>query len=264
MTCPKNLACLSLIVTHNFLPVSALLSTFSLVILSMYDHLCIFLRNHTSAALLAFTAAQSMVHDSLPYVSIGTMYHSNTLLRVSIGMCFFLKMVLRSWNAFLAWVILILISLTDLPLLAVRDPRHLKFSTYCNIESSSLTLHFGVSCFSEMTMVTVFLVFNPRSTAWLFSFMTLTCCGSFSDVAIRAMSSAYRRLPMVWPPIVVHERSPVSRISFTTLYHKPGSQHTVSESAETLPCEDAVYRPTLWRMLPIMSRNPANEYGPVS
>ena len=115
MTCPKNLACLSLILTHNFLPVRALLSTSSLVILSMYDNLCIFLRNHISAGLMTFTAALLMVHDSLPYVRTGTMWHSNTLLRVFIEMCLFLKMVLSFRNAFLARAVLILISLIDLP-----------------------------------------------------------------------------------------------------------------------------------------------------
>ena len=96
LTYPKNLACLSLILTHDFLPVSALLSTSSLVILPVYDNLCIFLKNYISAALMTFTAALLMVHDSLQYVSIGTMQHSNTLLWVLIEMCLFLKMVLRS------------------------------------------------------------------------------------------------------------------------------------------------------------------------
>ena len=77
-------------------------------------------------------------------------------------MCLFLKMVLRSWNAFLAWaIILILISLIDLPSLAMRGPRYLNFSTCCNTESLNLMLHFGIACFLEMTMVTVLLVFRP-------------------------------------------------------------------------------------------------------
>ena len=49
MTCPKNLTCLSLILTHNFLLASAL-STSSLVILPMYDNPYLFLRNHISGA----------------------------------------------------------------------------------------------------------------------------------------------------------------------------------------------------------------------
>ena len=87
----------------------------------------------------------------------------------------------------------------------MRDPRYLNFSTCCNLESLSLILHFGVSRFLEVTMVTVFLAFSPRPTAWLFSFMMLRCCRSFSDVAITAMSSAYRRLLMVRPLIVMPE-----------------------------------------------------------
>ena len=64
MTCTKNLACLSLILTHNFLPVSALLSTSSLAIRSMYSNFAFFLE---TAFLLHWSHSQrhcwwSMTH----------------------------------------------------------------------------------------------------------------------------------------------------------------------------------------------------------
>ena len=109
-------------------------------------------------------------------------------------MCLFLRTVLRSLDALLAWAVLILISVIDIPSLVTWDPRCLNISTCCNKESLSLILHFGVSCFLKMTMVTVFLVFSPKPTAWLFSFMMLRkccrssfwCCnnGSYSVISI--------------------------------------------------------------------------------
>ena len=68
MTCPKNLACFSDFNTE-LSAVSALLSTSSLVVLSMYDNLCIFLINHISCCIDDIHS--DIVDGSLPYVSIG-------------------------------------------------------------------------------------------------------------------------------------------------------------------------------------------------
>ena len=136
---------------------------------------------------------------------------------VLIEMCLFLKMVLKSWNAFLA------LACSDLDFInwtsntSYEGSEIFELSTCCSIESLSLILDLDVSCFLEMTMVTVVLVFSPRPAAWLFSFMMLSRCRrSFSDVAIGATSSAYRRSSMVWPPIVMPGRSPISHCRVTT------------------------------------------------
>ena len=108
---------------------------------------------------------------------------------------------------------LTLISLEDLPSLSIVAPRYLKLSTCSSVESFSFKLHLGLSAFLDMITVTVFLMFSLSPTFSLsLSTTSSSCCRCFSDVAIRTVSSAYLRLLMLVPRIVIpvsHSTSPM-------------------------------------------------------
>ena len=100
-------------------------------------------------------------------------------------MCLFLKMVLRPWNAFLAWAILILISLIDLPSLVMWDPRYFNVSSCCNIVFKP---YIALWCFLFLgdDHGDCFLVQSQAHCLTLLLYDVKQMLQAFSDVAIRA------------------------------------------------------------------------------
>ena len=70
LTCPKNFTCLFTISLSSFLFVFALRRTSTLVTCSVYEILCILLRNHISHASSLFNIFELSVHISDPYNNV--------------------------------------------------------------------------------------------------------------------------------------------------------------------------------------------------
>ena len=158
MICPKNCNCLFLIVLRSCLTWQVCFRTVSLVTSAVHEMRCIHRRNQSSNALTFLIVSFVIVQDSQPYKNTDHTEHFNKR-NLILKLVFLLRRIYsKSTNACLASTILLVISLVDLPLLEISEPRYQKCSVCLSFPSRN---HFpSRSYFPLLIKKVMLLLFN--------------------------------------------------------------------------------------------------------